>query len=87
MEILKSAMAGSVESNDILIKVSKGEGVNINLQSQFLKQYGEDIENTIRQTLKELGVDNVTLEATDKGAIDFTIIARVKTAINRATKE
>ncbi len=85
MEILKPAMAGSVESNDILIKVSEGNGVTIDLESEFLKQYGEDIEMVIRETLKENGVENVYVEAKDKGAIDFTIRARVKTAIKRAS--
>ncbi len=85
MEILKPAMAGSVESNDILIKVSEGTGVTIDLESQFLKQYGDDIENVIRETLKEIGVENVTVEAKDKGAIDFTIRARVMTAVRRAS--
>ncbi len=85
MKILKPAMAGSVESNDILIKVSEGEGVTIDLESQFIKQYGEDITNVIRETLKENGVENVHVEAQDKGAIDFTIRARVITAIKRAS--
>ncbi len=85
MEILKPAMAGSVESNDILVKVAPGSGVTINLESQFAKQYGDDIENVIRETLKENGVENVLLEAQDKGAIDFTIRARVITAIKRAS--
>ncbi len=85
MEIKRMAMAGSIESNDILVKVSEGTGVEIDLNSQFEKQYGDDIREVIANTLKDLGVTNVYVEATDKGAIDFTIIARVKTAINRAT--
>ncbi len=85
MEILKPAMAGSVESNDILIKVSKGNGVVIELESQFKKQYGDDIVNVIKSVLEEQGVENVLVEATDKGAIDFTIKARVLTALKRAT--
>ncbi len=85
MEILKPAMAGSVESNDILIKVSEGKGITIELESQFAKQYGDDIQNVIRETLIECGVENVLVEAQDKGAIDFTIKARVKTALKRAS--
>ncbi len=85
MEILQPAMAGSVESNDILIKVSKADGVNVELESQFKKQYGEDIENVIREVLKENNVTNVLVEANDKGAIDFTIRARVITALKRAS--
>ncbi len=86
MEILRPAMAGSIESNDILVKVSSNDGIEINLNSDLQKQYGEDIENTILETIKEFGATNVLVEATDKGAIDFTIKARVMTALKRATK-
>ncbi len=86
MEILRPAMAGSIESNDILVKVSKNDGIEIDLKSDLEKQYGEDIENTILETIKEFGATNVLVEATDKGAIDFTIKARVMTALKRATK-
>lgn len=87
MEILNTAVAGSVESNDIMIKVSKGDGVTIDLESEFIKQYGDDIKNTIKEVLEELGVKNVYLEAKDKGAIDFTIRARVQTAVKRASNQ
>ncbi|MFV0440004.1 MAG: citrate lyase acyl carrier protein [Lachnospirales bacterium] len=85
MEIKREAMAGSVESNDILVKVSQGTGVTIDLESEFIKQYGDDIKEVIGETLKEYGADNVYLEATDKGALDFTIKARVITALKRAS--
>ncbi len=86
MEILRPAMAGSIESNDILVKVSSNDGTLIELNSDLEKQYGEDIRNTIMETINEFGVTNVLVEATDKGAIDFTIKARVMTALKRATK-
>ncbi len=85
MEILKPAMAGSIESNDILIKVSQGDGVTVELESQFKKQYGDDIVSVIEAVLLEQGVTNVLVEAQDKGAIDFTIRARVLTALKRAS--
>lgn len=84
MEIIKKAIVGSMESNDILIQVEKGTGITINLESSVKKQYGEEIEKTLRDTLKELKVENVTVTAQDKGALDFTIIARLKTAIMRS---
>lgn len=84
VEILKPATAGSSESNDILIMISPGNGsVDINLESVVLKQYGDQIENVIRQTLEEEGVGSVKLIAKDKGALDFTIKARVRAAIGR----
>ncbi|HZJ99283.1 MAG TPA: citrate lyase acyl carrier protein [Tissierellaceae bacterium] len=86
VEIKKMATAGSVESNDILIMVSKGEGeVQIELESLVIQQYGENIKKVILETLKELNVEDVKLIAKDKGALDFTIRSRVKTAIKRGS--
>ena len=56
LEIKKMATAGSVESNDILIMISQGEGdIEIELESVVEKQFGEDIKNVIRETLIEKG--------------------------------
>lgn len=86
VEIKKMATAGSVESNDILIMVSKGEGeIQIDLESVVKQQYGQNIEQVILDTLKELNVEDVKLIAKDKGALDFTIKSRVKTAIKRGS--
>ena len=86
VEITKMATAGSVESNDILIMISKGEGqIDIELDSVVKQQYGEDIEKVIKETLVECGVDNAKVVARDKGALDFTIKARVKAAVGRGS--
>ncbi len=85
MEIVKSAIVGSIESNDILIKVEKSDTLEIVLESAVMKQYGTDIYNTIEAVLKEMNVTKARVEAKDKGALDFTIRARVKTAIKHAS--
>ncbi|MCC8113463.1 MAG: citrate lyase acyl carrier protein [Bacteroidales bacterium] len=86
MEI-KEAIAGTLESGDIMIRIVPGQkpGVDINLSSSVAYQFGNQIKRVIADTLAELGVDGVTVEATDKGALDCTIRARVTTAAVRAT--
>lgn len=86
MEILKPAKAGTMESNDIYIMVMPNEegGIELELDSIVMKQFGEEIERVIRETLKELNVKNVKIKAQDKGALNYTIKARVETAIKRA---
>lgn len=84
MKVVKSVVVGSVESNDILVKVSPGTGVTINLESSVIKQYGDDIRNTIESVINDLKVTDLVVDATDKGALDFTIKARVKTAVEKA---
>lgn len=86
VEIKKMATAGSVESNDILIMISKGEdGIEIELESEVAQQYGESINKVIHDTLVEEGVENAKVIAKDKGALDFTIKARVKACVKRGS--
>lgn len=86
MKLKKEAMAGTLESNDILITVENGEGITIELESSVKKQFGKQIEKVIRETLEELKVENVKLTAVDKGALDYTIKARVEAACFRAAE-
>ncbi|MBU3091183.1 citrate lyase acyl carrier protein [Clostridium sp. CF011] len=86
MEINKPAKAGTMESNDIYVMLMpnpKG-GIEINLQSIVMKQFGEEIERVILDTLKGLKVENSIVNAQDKGALNYTIKARIETAIKRA---
>ena len=84
MEI-KNAMAGTLESGDILIQVEPGKGLQVDLQSSVSAQFGRQIKAVITDTLKGLGVENASIKATDKGALDCTIRARVTAAAVRAT--
>lgn len=85
MKITKPAKAGTMESNDIYIMVQPGNGsVDIDLESIVMQQFGDRIEKTIRETLSELGVSDISLIAKDRGALDYTIKARVETAVKRA---
>lgn len=84
---ITNAHAGTLESGDILVNISPAESksVEINLDSTVACQFGEQIKQVIADTLKELGVDGVIIDATDKGALDCTIRARVTAAVVRAT--
>lgn len=86
MELKKLGIAGTMESSDIMVTVEKEncEGVQIELESSVEKQFGEAIRTVIRETAEALEVSNVRIKAVDKGALDCTIRARVKTAIYRA---
>lgn len=86
MEIKKISKAGTLESNDIyvIIMPNEEEGINIELESMVMKQFGAQIESAIRETLESLGVKSAIVRAQDKGALDYTIRARVETAVKRA---
>jgi citrate lyase subunit gamma (acyl carrier protein) len=85
MKIERPAKAGTMESNDIYIMVQPSDdGIQLELESVVMKQFGKQIEKVIRETLRELGVEEILLVAKDRGALDYTIRARVETAIKRA---
>lgn len=86
VEIRKMAKAGSMESNDIMIMISPGDGeIDIDLDSVVYNQFGDDIKELITDTLKSEGVESAKIVAKDKGALDFTIKARVKTCVKRGS--
>lgn len=85
MKIAKPAKAGTMESNDIYVMVQPSHGgIEINIESIVMKQFGKQIEKTIRETLDKLQVENALVVAKDRGALDFTIRARLEAAIKRA---
>ena len=78
-------MAGTLESGDIMIQIAPGDGLQVELQSSVAAQFGRQIKALITETLTGLGIDNAYVKATDKGALDCTIRARVTAAAVRAT--
>ena len=76
-----------MESGDIMIQIAPAcrQGLDIQLQSSVAYQFGDQIKKVIRETLESLGVDSAEVHATDKGALDCTIRARVTAAAVRAT--
>jgi len=88
MEIKETASAGTIDKCDCLVTVSKGEGdIKINLSSKVLYQYGDNIKNTILQTLKKLHIKDITVDVEDMGAFEYVIVARLEAAIYRSQKQ
>jgi len=90
MEIIKKAQAGSFESSDILVLVEPlGDnlGRKIEIDSTVMKEYGDSIKILINKCLDSYKVQNIHLIAKDKGALEPTILARVETALKRASQQ
>ena len=75
--------AGSFESSDCLITVSKAEQTEIRIESIVFEQFGDQIKDVLSSTLNEFGYRNILVECVDKGALDYTIKARLITALKR----
>lgn len=84
MEILKPAVAGTLESSDCMVTVEPGEGICLDLSSSVMNQYGRQIKATVLETLARLEVTDAYVSVVDKGALDCTIKARVECAVYRS---
>ena len=87
MKIVREAIAGTLESNDVFVRVSPADsGLEIRIESIVLQQFGPQIEQAAREAAQALGVEHAALSLDDRGAIDCTIRARVETALRRGAE-
>lgn len=84
MEIKKNSSAGTLESNDCLIRLESNDDVKIVLNSPVEYEFGDQIRKVVNDVLKESEIDGAKVVIEDRGALDCTIAARLKTAIGRA---
>ena len=84
MLIEKSAMAGTLESSDAQVTIEPRNGLELNIQSSVLNQYGRQIKAAVLETLERLEVKDAKVTVIDKGALDCTLKARVECAILRS---
>ncbi len=80
---MKIGIAGSLESNDALVTIKESTTRRIEIKSIVDAFFHEQIEKTITDVLKEKALQNVTVLIQDRGALDYTIRARLLTAIAR----
>lgn len=85
MEIKKKSVAGTLESSDVFVQVEPNDsGIDLQLESIVMNQFGEAIENTVKEVLNDFNVKNVKIHLKDRGAVECAIRARVETALKRA---
>ena len=85
MEILKTAIAGTLESSDAQVTVEPGEqGIELTIESSVMNQYGRQIKAAVLETLDTLGVSKGVVKVVDKGALECTLKARVQCAVYRS---
>lgn len=84
MKIVRQAVAGTLESSDVMVKVEPSDnGLDIVIHSEVIKQFGKQIRRVVTDTLARLEVDQGTVLIEDKGALDYAIRARVQAAVLR----
>lgn len=84
---MKIASAGTFESNDCLVTVKEDINLTIDIQSIVYDQFKNQVEKVIQDTLNELNISKIYVSIDDKGALDYTIKARLLTAIKRMRED
>ena len=93
MNIKTNAVAGTLESSDVYVKVEPSDKLEISIESVVYNQFAQEIEKSIREVARHLSILYLLrilpgkISVNDKGAIDCVIKARVETAIKRAGGE
>ena len=84
MDILKRASAGTMESSDAYVEIEPGQGgLKIELESVVKAQFGDAIEEVIRDVMNEFGVESAAVRVVDRGALECVLRARLETAVLR----
>lgn len=81
---IKESSAGTDKNNDVLVTIYPHDsGRVIELTSLVKDQFEDEIMQVVNSVLDEYNIDNIKVVLMDKGALNYTYRARVKTAILR----
>lgn len=83
-KIVKKAYAGTIESSDVYVQLEpKDVGLDIQIESVVLNQFGDAIREVVIEVLEQFGVQDAKVKIVDRGALDCVIRARVEAAVKR----
>lgn len=87
MRIVKKVQAGTMQSSDLMVFLEPADTLTVTIESTVQKQFGELIRAKVDEVLAAHEIEAGEVRITDRGALDYAIEARLKTAILRATEE
>jgi citrate lyase subunit gamma (acyl carrier protein) len=88
MDIVKNAVAGTMESSDVYVEIEpNAAGLELELESVVYHQFGESIREVVLDMLKQFDVQDANVFVNDRGALECVIRARMETAIVRGKGE
>ncbi|MEN3203926.1 citrate (pro-3S)-lyase subunit beta [Klebsiella pneumoniae] len=89
MEMKIDALAGTLESSDVMVRIGPAAqpGIQLEIDSIVKQQFGAAIEQVVRETLAQLGVKQANVVVDDKGALECVLRARVQAAALRAATD
>ena len=73
-----------MESSDVYVEIQPADQISVQIESVVFQQFGQQIDQVVRQELADHGVAGASVSLNDKGAVECVIRARVETALKRA---
>lgn len=73
---------GSLESSDCMVELRAANARKIDIESIVFEQFGEQIHQVISGVLDTYQIEHIHVRCIDKGALDYTIQARLKAALD-----
>jgi citrate lyase subunit beta/citryl-CoA lyase len=67
----------------IAIEETSSGGISVALKSKVASMYGASLKETIEKGLKFFGIEDAEVQLEDAGALPFTLMARLETAVRR----
>ncbi len=86
MKIIKKAQAGTMQSSDLMVFLEPAQTLRIDIESTVKKQFEHLIRRQIEDVLQKHGVTAGLVRVTDRGALDYAIVARLETALQRGAE-
>lgn len=87
MKIVREALAGTMESSDLMVKIAPADGeLEVIIHSEVIKQFGDRIREQVTSTLRAMDVRQGVIIIEDKGALDCVIRARLQSALLRSSE-
>ena len=80
---MKRVTVGTLESSDCQITLSTAKTRQLSIDSVVKASFGDAIAAVVHRVLDEAKLNQVLVEIIDKGALDYAIEARLKTAIKQ----
>ncbi|MEJ2698490.1 MAG: citrate lyase acyl carrier protein [Desulfuromonadales bacterium] len=84
MDIRWKAQAGTLQSSDLMVFIEPADTLQVEIESTVKKQFEHLIRQTVEEVLARHGVAAGCIRISDRGALDYAIVARLETAIRRA---
>ncbi|MED5672840.1 citrate lyase acyl carrier protein, partial [Enterobacter hormaechei] len=76
MKILHAAVAGTLESSDVMVRIEPLEDtqeVSIQISSSVEKQFGDAIEEIVLELIEQNEIEGAQIIIDDKGALECVL--------------